>query len=80
MQSAAMFLSSKHIQVGCLFHPEGNKISKSVVDCDGLYLLVAGSGAVGRCGLVGVGVAFWSECDLAGVGVSLQAQTLIPLP
>ena len=27
--------------------------------CDGLYMLGPGSGIVGRCGLVGVGVALW---------------------
>jgi hypothetical protein len=29
------------------------------VYCDGLYTLGPGSGTVGRCGLVGVGVALW---------------------
>ena len=27
--------------------------------CDGLYMLGSGSGTIGRCGLVGVGVALW---------------------
>jgi hypothetical protein len=31
-----------------------------LVDCDGLYMLGPGSGIVGRCGLVGVGVSLWA--------------------
>jgi hypothetical protein len=39
-------------------HPsEGVTKIKGV--CDGLYMLGPGSGTVGRCGLVGVGVALW---------------------
>jgi hypothetical protein len=31
----------------------------SFSSCDGLYMLGPGNGTVGRCGLVGVGVALW---------------------
>ena len=31
----------------------------SITLCDGLYMLVPGSGTIRRCGLVGVGVSLW---------------------
>ena len=36
-----------------------NSIKNEVENCDGLYMLGLGSGTVGSCGLVGVGVVLW---------------------
>jgi hypothetical protein len=39
------------------------------VECDGLYILGLGSGTIGRCGLVGIGVTGWNGRVAVGVGI-----------
>ena len=43
-------------------------VSFEISKCDGLYVLGSGSGAIRRCGFIGVGVALLQEVHQCGYG------------